>query len=161
MSRLLVLLRHGKSDWTVATGDRQRPLSRRGVRQARQAGGWLATHGPSLDLAVVSTAVRAQSTWEHASSALPEPPPVRSADEAYTFDGEQALEIVRGLGAARAVVLVGHNPALEEAVQRLTLQWAAMPTACLAVVELDEWSADRGRLLAHGRPPREPIRPLR
>lgn len=154
----LVLLRHAKSDWDTGAPDRERPLAARGRRQAGEAGEWLARHEADrpLDLALVSPARRAEETWERASARLAVPPPVRSAEAAYTFDGDDLLELVRGLVAEPAVVLVGHNPALEELVQRLTGAWVPMRTAALAVVELDGWDAagtSRGRLLAHGRPP--------
>ena len=170
MTVRLVLLRHAKSDWDVGAPDRERPLAARGRRQAAEAGEWLAWHeadpapgrglGPgldlALDLALVSPARRARETWRLASDALAHPPPVRSAEAAYTFDGDDLLDVVRGLTGEDAAALVGHNPALEELVQRLTGAWVPMKTSALAVVELDGWKHAgrwRGRLLAHGRPP--------
>lgn len=153
---VLVLLRHAKSDWDVPVGDRERPLARRGRRQAPEAGRWLAGHGPPLDLALVSPARRARETWELAAAELPEPPPVRVEEAAYAFDGDDLLEVVRALADEQGVVLVGHNPATEELLERLTGRGARMTTACLAVVELADWRSDRGVLLAHGRPPATP-----
>lgn len=150
--RTLVVLRHGKSDWSVPAGDAERPLAERGRRQAAEAGRWLAEHGPALDLAVVSPARRARETWERASSRLDAAPPLRVDEDAYTFDGAGLEQLVRALGPEDVVVLVSHNPAVEELVETLTGEWVAMPTSCLAVVELDGWKG-RGRLVAHGRPP--------
>lgn len=148
---LLLVVRHAKSDWSGSHADRDRPLAPRGRRQAAEAGRWLATHGPALgltlDLAVVSPAERARATWERVSGALAEPPPVRVAEAAYAFDGEELRDLVATV-EARTFALVGHNPAVEELVELLTGEAVAMPTSCLALVDVGA-----GRLLAHGRPP--------
>jgi phosphohistidine phosphatase len=151
--RTLVLLRHAKSDWETPASDRDRPLAKRGRRQAPEAGRWLATSGPVLDLAVVSPARRAGDTWQLAAAELAAPPPVRIEEAAYGVDGDGLLAVLRALRDERSVVLVGHNPALEELLHRLTGERRPMTTSCLAVLELDDWTSDRGRLVAHGRPP--------
>jgi len=156
VSRTLVLLRHGKSDWDAPVPDRQRPLGPRGRRQAGEAGVWLAARGPALDLAVVSPATRARQTWERVASALPAPVPVRWEERAYTFEGAALRDLVRDWDQPSAVLLVGHNPALEELVDQLTGAAVRMRTSALAVVTLQAWAdaGDRsGRLVAHGRPP--------
>lgn len=149
---MLILMRHGKSDWSTDVTDRARPLSARGRRQAAEAGAWLAAHGGPIDLAVVSPARRAADAWALACAELDPPPPSRTEEAAYTFDGEELLALVRGLGAERRVVLVGHNPACEELLGLLTGDSPQMKTSALAVVEMDGWSLP-GRLVAHGRPP--------
>jgi phosphohistidine phosphatase len=152
----LVLLRHGKSDWSGDHPDRDRPLAPRGRRQAAEAGRWLASHGPAVELAVVSPARRASHTWELAAAELPDPPPVRYADAAYAFDGSDLRALVEELPVASSVVaLVGHNPALEELLHDLTGSWREMTTACLALVSWrGRWAAPADvELLAHGRPP--------
>lgn len=156
-SRTLILMRHGKSDWSVAVPDRDRPLNGRGRRQAAETGRWLGTvwipgHGGRIDLAVVSPATRAWDAWELAAAELDDPPPVRVEEAAYTFDGADLLAVVRGLGEERCVVLVGHNPALEELIAALTGEHVEIKTSALAVVDLDDWHAP-GRLVMHGRPP--------
>lgn len=157
MAATLVLLRYGKSDWSVAASDRDRPLTSRGVRQAREAGRWI---GERLDveLAVVSVARRAQQTWEVAGAELPREPARADADELYTFDGREVVAVVRSLPQdVGCAVLVGHNPAFEEVVELLTGERIEMPTSALAVLRLGSWAAaggSRGDLVAHGRPPR-------
>jgi phosphohistidine phosphatase len=154
--RTLVLLRHGKSDWSVDACDADRPLTKRGKRQAADTGRWLARHLP-VDLAVVSTAKRAQQTWRVVCEELPRTAPCRESSTLYTHDGSDVLSVIRSLPAvARCVVLVGHNPALEEAVDRLTGAWVELPTSAMAVVHLAEWSdagTTPGTLEGYGRPP--------
>lgn len=152
--RTLILMRHGKSDWSQPTTDRERPLNARGVRQAAEAGEWLEANAARLDLAVVSPAARAADAWQLASARLSCPPPVRVEEEAYTFDGLQLLGLVRSLGDEEKVVLVGHNPACEELLELLTGEGAVMKTSALAVLELPSWRSS-GHLVAHGRPPQE------
>src|SRR6476620_12682109 len=76
----LILLRHAKSDWSGHEADIARPLAKRGRRQAPDAGRWLATNIDSIDLAVVSPASRARSTWDLVSVRLDAPTGARIAD---------------------------------------------------------------------------------
>lgn len=155
----LVLIRHAKSDWSANASDLQRPLNKRGKRQAPESGRWLAENLEPIDLAVVSPAQRARSTWELVAGELADPPQPTIDDRAYTFDGSGLLPIIRELSDDLATVaLVGHNPAMEELVRHLTGQWADMPTSAVAVIGFSgPWSeADtNGTLLAHGRPPED------
>lgn len=158
MTHTLVLVRHAKSDWSGSHADHERPVGARGRRQAPEAGRWLAEHLPGIDLAVVSPAQRARTTWELVSAELPAPPPVRIEEDVYSFGPEPLLRVVRRLrGEVGTAALVGHNPALEELVEELTGEWAAMPTSALAVIALPGPWAEAGdggaRLVASGRPP--------
>ncbi len=154
----LILLRHSKSDWSSGEADIDRPLGKRGRRQAPEAGQWLATHVDRVDLAVVSIAERARATWDLVSAELGERPEMRLAARAYGASSEELLDIVRSLSEELdTVVLVGHNPGLEGLAETLTDAWIPLPTSALAVVELNgPWRcADRapGRLRVAGRPP--------
>ena len=62
--RTLILLRHAKSDWSGEEPDIDRPLAKRGRRQAPDTGRWLARSIHGIDLAVVSPAVRTRKTWD-------------------------------------------------------------------------------------------------
>ena len=153
----LILLRHAKSDWSGHEDDHDRPLAKRGRRQAPEAGRWLAANVDSMDLAVVSTAQRARSTWDLASSELDEPPKTRHDSDAYAASVDELLDIVRRLDEAlNTVVLVGHNPGIEDLAEALTGGRVPMPTSALAVIELkNTWDGAgraRGSLRA-GRPP--------
>jgi phosphohistidine phosphatase len=136
-NRTLVLLRHGKSDWSGDEPDVRRPLAKRGRRQVPEAGRWLATGVGAVDLAVVSPAERARETWQLVADELADPPPVRIEERVYAASDSELLDIVRDLpDEASTVVLVGHNPGMEDLVEVLTGQWVPMPTSALAIIEL-------------------------
>ena len=155
----LVLIRHAKSDWAANAPDLHRPLNRRGQRQAPESGRWLAEHLQPIELAVVSPAQRARSTWDLVAAELPDPPPITVAERAYPFDARGLLPIIHELDDdLGTVALVGHNPAMEELASHLTGSWVAMPTSCVAAIGLaGPWSeaGPGSALLAHGRPPGE------
>ena len=155
---VLVLLRHAKSDWSVGCADIDRPLAPRGRRQAPDAGAWLAKHVDAIDLAVVSSAERAQATWRLVAESLEAPPRVTVSDEPYAASAEELVEVVAGLPEeARTVVLVGHNPGLEDFAAMLTGEDVALPTSAIAVIDIDGPWATVGeasaRLVTSGRPP--------
>ena len=66
--RQLLLLRHGKADRHSAGGDRERPLTRRGMEDARRMGEFLRDQEIAPDLAVASNARRAKQTLDGCST---------------------------------------------------------------------------------------------
>ncbi|TFD73970.1 SixA phosphatase family protein [Cryobacterium fucosi] len=158
--RTLILLRHAKSDWSGDEADIDRPLNGRGRHQAPRAGKWLARSIPVIDLAVVSPANRARSTWELVSAELDAVPPTQVDDRAYAASAGQLLGVLRDLpDHAGIVVLVGHNPGIENLASLLTGESVPMPTSAIAVIGLAGPWTDAGRfpavLRASGRPPAE------
>jgi phosphohistidine phosphatase len=156
--RTLILLRHSKSDWSTGEDDVHRPLAKRGRRQAPEAGRWLAANVGPIDLAVVSPAVRTRSTWELVAAELAVPPPARFDERMYAASGGTLLTVVRDLSdELETVVLVGHNPGLEDLASTLTGRWVHLPTSAIAVLSVSgAWSAvgeSTAELRASGRPP--------
>lgn len=155
-ARVLVVMRHAKSDWSGDVPDLERPIGRRGRRQAAEAGAWLAEHLPDLELVVTSPAERARSTASVVASYVDRP--VRGDERLYTWDAAGVLASVRDIDdAVTTAVVVGHNPALEEFVVTLTGVDAEMVTSALAVLRFDGDWRDLGPggalLAANGRPP--------
>lgn len=148
--RTLVLLRHAKSDWSGSLPDVERPLAERGQAQAPLAGRWLATDVGPLDLAIVSPAQRARETWGLVSAELAPAPPVRFEDGVYAASAGRLLDIVREVpDDVRTLLLVGHNPGMEELASLLAGEDVIMRTAGIAVLgvagpwsELDAASAE-------------------
>lgn len=123
--RKLVLLRHAKSAWPDVP-DHERPLARRGQRDAPAMGRWLCAAGHVPDQVLCSDARRARETWQLAQGALGSTPPVTFDDGLYQGSAAQLLDLIRRAPpAARTLLIVGHDPALPELA--LTLAATALP----------------------------------
>lgn len=146
----LVLVRHAKSDYPWGVADHDRPLNPRGRRDAPAIGRWLgaavAWHAGQTPEVRVSTARRAQATWEGASSVLPADwAAVRVVDDdrIYEADVPMLLEVVtEAADRSDLVVVVGHNPGLVELIAHLAedddrrrAALAKFPTSAIAVLE--------------------------
>lgn len=134
--RILILLRHAKSDWSGSVPDIDRPLAERGTAQAPLAGRWLAGHAGRIDLALVSPARRARETWELASAQLEPLPPARSEDRVYAASADQLLDIVHGVpDTVQTLLLVGHNPGMEQLASLLAGEEVVLRTSGIAVFD--------------------------
>ncbi|MFB7357611.1 SixA phosphatase family protein [Streptomyces gardneri] len=142
--RRLVVLRHAKSAWPEGVPDRDRPLGPRGLRDAPAAGRSLAETGVLPDLVLCSPARRARHTWDLAAAELDSPPPVRHDPRLYGADADDLLDVLHGVpDATGTLVLVGHNPGLEDLVLLLAADGvgdaldrvqAKFPTSATAVL---------------------------
>ena len=143
----LVVARHAKSDWPAGVADHDRPLGRRGQRDAEAAGRWLAEHTGVPDLVWCSTARRTRETWEHLELGLGATPTVRFDHRLYDADVSDLLDVVHDSPPeAGCVLVVGHNPGVQQLVLALAergsddaraLAAAKYPTSALAVLEVD------------------------
>jgi len=158
VNRTLIVVRHAKSDRSGGEPDDQRPLAKRGRKQAPEAGAWIAANHPHIDLAVVSPAARARQTWELVAKELDDVPPVRIDDRVYGGYSSALRTVVTELpDDVRTAVLVGHNPGVEDLVEELTRVWVPLPTSAIAVVEVaGNWTDARpgwARIVTTGKPP--------
>jgi phosphohistidine phosphatase len=158
--KTLLILRHAKSSWNNANmTDHDRPLNERGKRDAPRAGRALAAQDVVPELIITSTAERAMSTAEAAAAATNDPPELKYERRLYLASPLTILKILQELGnGPQRVMVVGHNPGLEELVYHLTEEPEAMPTAAIAQVDLPitAWSelneTTRGRLSWYWQP---------
>ena len=165
--KLLTLVRHAKSSWKDADlSDFERPLNKRGERNAPVMGRKLAAALPRPDLFVASPAKRALATAQifAAEAALPAPPLALERD-LYEADVADFLRVIRGLDpAARHVAIFAHNPALTEVANRLSdAEIANVPTCGLVRIRLnverwDDVTGHCGALEGFDRPERKPGR---
>ncbi|WP_305096519.1 SixA phosphatase family protein [Croceibacterium aestuarii] len=161
----LGLLRHAKSDWDdLALRDFDRGLNDRGRRGAAAIGAHIRDHGWGCEATIASPAERVRSTIEATGLGLNP----RFDPRLYLADAATLLAVLREMeGDPQSVLLVGHNPGLQELVFRLVgadeddelLERAAekFPTATLAVLECDIASWDElapasARLVHFARP---------
>jgi phosphohistidine phosphatase len=143
--RRLVLLRHAKSEWP-GVADHERPLAKRGRRDAPVIGRWLGASGYVPDAVICSTAARARQTWDLAAAGLAAAapgaaPPVRYEPRVYEASVPGLLMLVREFDPAWGTALiVGHNPGLAELTAGLAGPGAELPvgypTAFAAVLGL-------------------------
>lgn len=135
MRRRLIVLRHAKSDWSSGVADHDRPLAARGRREAELAGRWLRENAADIDLVVCSSATRAQQTWKRVAKQLNPAPRLRVEDRVYEASERELMAIVKKLpDSAQTVLLIGHNPGLEELVAELGGIGFAMKTSSIAVL---------------------------
>lgn len=134
--RTLYLLRHAKSSWKDANlADFDRPLSGRGRRAAETVGLFLKDKEITLDLVVSSPAVRARQTIEIVLRSAKQRPELRFDERIYEATVGRLLEIVSQLeNEHKAVLLVGHNPGMQELLALLTGQSEEYPTAALTKI---------------------------
>ncbi len=155
MTRELLILRHGKSDWDNNTDDFHRPLKDRGKRAAQHMGVWLQQQNLLPDCVVSSPAERAIVTAEKCCKAMGMgADAIQTERLIYAASLNNLLKVVRGCPRqSRRLMLVGHNPGLEElleflADQEITLpeDGKLLPTATLARLSLkQDWAElDKG-----------------
>jgi phosphohistidine phosphatase len=112
--RTLVLFRHAKSAWPDVA-DHDRPLARRGIRAAPVMGRWLRETGLLPGQVLCSTARRARETWQFAQAGLAATPPVTFDARIYEASATDLLALIREVPSATGtLLLIGHNPAIED-----------------------------------------------
>src|SRR5687767_12552077 len=158
--KTLLVLRHAKSSWDDSSlDDHQRPLNERGRRDAPRMGDLVQEFGLLPDLVVSSDAVRAQLTAEAVVEAAGYAGDILLDQRLYLASPAEIILVLRTMREnAATVMIVGHNPGLEELVEQLTGERQDLPTAALAqiVLPIDRWSdlklSSRGTLSGYWQP---------
>ena len=142
----LILVRHAKSSWKDTTlDDRERPLNKRGERDAPAMGARLARRKWKPDLIVSSPAVRALETARIIAKKLGYPgKDIVLKDRLYGAGIVELLEVIRDSDdSAGRLMLFGHNPGLTELANHLGPRPIPnLPTCSVLylVFETDTWS---------------------
>ncbi|MGE4371759.1 MAG: histidine phosphatase family protein [Xanthobacter sp.] len=151
--RRLLLLRHAKSEWPNGIADPERPLAPRGRAAAPRMGAYLAREKLLADKALISPARRTRETWDLLSSHLTPLPLMATEPRIYEAPVARLLTVLREQTSnVQTLMLVGHNPGLEElsltlcasgATDTLERLGTKFPTGALAVIDLpvDDWQA--------------------
>jgi phosphohistidine phosphatase len=141
----LYLLRHAKSSWADQTlPDRERPLARRGRRDATRIAKHLARLQIAPELILCSSAERTRETLELLRPALGTASTVSLETELYAASADELLERIRVVPeAVPSVMVIGHNPGLQDLALLLASAGAELrrlegkfPTAGLATLAL-------------------------
>jgi phosphohistidine phosphatase len=145
----LFLLRHAKSSWDdPRLDDRDRPLAPRGRRASELIAGHLRQEGIAPSLVLCSSATRTRETLQRVIPAL-DASDVSIEDELYGASSEGLLQRLREVpGDLESVMLVGHQPAIQELALELAGDGAELarlrakfPTGALATLLFaGDWS---------------------
>lgn len=141
----MLVLRHAKSSWDDSSiSDHERPLNARGRRDAPRIGDLIRDEAVIPDLILTSDAVRAHTTALAVAAAAEYTGDIRVDPMLYLAGPEDILAVLQSLpdGDAGTVMIVGHNPGLEDLIERLTGAREEMPTAALArlALPIDLWT---------------------
>ncbi len=144
MTKTLLIMRHAKSDWNnTRLDDHARPLNKRGKQDAPLMGKLLKDEELTPDLIITSTAERALTTAELVALACDFEGELVTTRHFYHADPATYLEMLQGVDDQyNRVMIVGHNPGMQELLADLTDQAEHFTTANIAHVELPitSWS---------------------
>lgn len=142
--KTLLLMRHAKSSWDNSRlTDYERPLNERGRRDAPRMGRLLRHEGLPPDLIITSSAKRAATTAELVALELSLDSDIRYTEMLYLADPDTYIRLARQLGDdIETLLMVGHNPGIQELVEQLTDQEEEMSTAALVYIRapIRKWS---------------------
>ena len=166
--RTLLLLRHGKSSWSDSTlADADRPLTKRGERACERMAAYMRRERVRPDLVLCSPTLRTRQTLATIEPSLTKKTTIEIMPDLYTGSEHELLDLLRALpDPVASVLLIGHNPALQELALSLASNGADLgrlrekfPTAALATlqVDVDSWTAlalGQAKLVGYVRPRR-------
>jgi len=148
----LLILRHAKSSWNDASlDDWQRPLNDRGRRDAPRVGEWLRNHSRQPEVIITSDAVRARTTAEAVVKAAGYSIEVMIEPSLYHATTQAVLDVLNDVReGVQTVLIVGHNPGLEDLVRQLTGEYHPLTTAALLDLDvpIGRWSELDGTIAA-------------
>ena len=169
--KILGLFRHAKSDWhDPRARDFDRPLNDRGRKGAEIMGRHIRDHGVRWERMIASPAIRCAETVEIAAQAAGRPVAANWDRRIYLASGVTLADLLREQdGDPKSILMVGHNPGLEDLIFDLVPDDGTsplrdsveikFPTASYAVLELDiaRWAdlADKCGQLVHLTRPRD------
>ena len=147
MTNRVYLLRHAKAKFAEpGIKDFDRALDKTGLRDAQATGREMRQQQYLPDLVLFSPAKRAKQTWTAVAAAFEKEPESKAIPELYDQDAAGYLQIIRNTTNVASLMLVGHNPMMEDLALVLAragdsladqIQRAGFPTSGLAVLEFD------------------------
>ena len=144
--KTLVIVRHEKSSWNdPGLSDHERPLNKRGLRDAPMMGARLAEWGPPVDRVISSSAVRALTTAELITQEMGLPwDEILVEETLYHASEEEMLDLIQDQeDYIDGLMLFGHNPGMTALVNDLSdLGLGNLPTCGVVVIQFDveSWS---------------------
>lgn len=142
--KTLFLMRHAKSSWADAgLTDFERPLKTRGENASRLMGRLLQQNGLVPAHVLSSSAARAEATARLVLGELTPRPALELRDELYHASPRTLVKFLCATDDRHdSLLLIAHNPGLEELLERWTKEYVRFPTAAVALFRFDveRWS---------------------
>ncbi len=139
----LLLMRHAKSSWKdTSLYDHERPLNKRGKRDAPRMGLLVNDKAIVPDVILCSTASRARQTIDRFLETCDFSGDIKYSDSLYHADYATYLELLSNLDDDfHRAMIVGHNPEMSYFLQVICDAYEHMPTAALAEIsfQIDDW----------------------
>lgn len=140
----LYLLRHAKAGWALpGQKDLDRSLDDTGFAAAKMIGEMAAERGFVPEVLLSSPAVRCRQTAEAFRRAMGDDRTIRYIDALYTGAEDAYRDIILGQSDAASLMVVGHNPVIEEILREVLGEQAAAipygyPPGALAVIDFPD-----------------------
>ncbi|MFN7877611.1 MAG: SixA phosphatase family protein [Pirellula sp.] len=133
----LILMRHAKSDWSQNEPDKRRPLNSRGRTAAPRMAEWLRDSSLWPDVLLCSTATRTMETWQLMGEiSKHKTTTVEFLDELYLAHELVIYQTIcdhwARFDSCETLMVLGHNPGMENLVSMLAGVSLEMPTAAVA-----------------------------
>ncbi len=142
--KTLLLMRHAKSSWKQpGLTDRERPLNRRGRRDAPKMGHLLRKEDLVPQYILSSTALRARLTAEAVAEASGCDGEILFLDGLYGAEPQDYVDALHLIpDGVDPVLVIGHNPGMEDLLELLTDQRERLPTAAVVHLRLpiERWA---------------------
>lgn len=153
-------MRHAKSSWdNPGLADHDRPLNKRGVLAAKKMGEFINDSGVQPDVIISSTSKRTRETVKYFLQTNSFSGNIYYTRHLYHGGQEEMIDAIKEFAAdADCVMVLGHNPGMEDAVEDFIGGYERMPTAAIAHVNfsINEWQelseSISGELIAIWRP---------
>lgn len=158
--KTVLFMRHAKSSWdNPGLADHDRPLSKRGVLAAKKMGEFINDSEVQPDVIISSTSKRTRETVKYFLQTNSFSGDIYYTRHLYHGGQEEMIDAIKEFAADAACVMVlGHNPGMEDAVEDFTGEYERMPTAAIAQIKfsITEWKqlsdSVLGELIAVWRP---------
>ena len=143
--KTLSILRHAKSSWKdLGVPDHQRPLNKRGRHDAPLIGKLLRDQNITPDLIISSTAIRAETTAKLVAKACKYKGEIIFDKSIYNAEPLAVLKLLSGCSDRYySILLVGHNPTVEEIIELLTGSTEIIMSTCALAhltIAIDKWT---------------------
>lgn len=136
----LIIVRHAKSSWDEPLRDKERPLTKRGIKDAKLVSSHIKNSIAETPVFISSTAKRAVETAQIFAQNLSYPVECISYnDDLYTFSENKLEKVIKNISnALETVILFGHNEAITNFVNKFgDVYIENVPTSGFVSLEID------------------------